>query len=194
MLNEERKEISLTHLSSEYKYLSDLTITRTRDANTFWISSIATIGAFLSISIKFENWIPILLIFYILPPFIYGISWQLDAILRIRTYIITFIDPELKGGWSFAWNMHPIRVRRYSHHLYTIPAIYSLIYIVIIIFILLISNKYFPYGKIEFIGIFICPIILVILSMVYMFKMFSLKLAKEYMDGWKMAKINFIFK
>ena len=183
-MKDHRRIISLKQLENEYKYLNDLSITRTKDANTFWISSIVTIGGFLSVAIKFDSWVPLLLTFYIIPPFILGIIWQLDAVLRAPTYIAVIIDPKLHGGYTFFWDNHPLRLTTNAKYTQVIPMIYATIYIVISIFILLLSFSIFPYGLISFIAIYLPPIFILIISMIIMIISFSTKRTNSYVEGW----------
>ena len=188
-----KKIIHIDQLSNEYKYLGDLSITRIKDANTFWISSIVTTAGFLSVAISLHDWVPLLLIFYIIPPFIFGITWQLDGIIRVRTYIAVIIDPELHGGYTSCWDDHPIRKSTNEKYTQVIPLIFSVIYIVLCIFLLLLSHKMFPYNIYAYLGIFISPIIILVISIICMIESLSAKRTKKYIDGWLKMKDGYTF-
>ncbi len=176
--------MDINNASNEYKYLNDLTLARIRDANLFWISSIGSLGVITMYASRLESWFLIFVELFLIPLFVYAISWQLDGIIRIRTYIGEFLEPKLGGQWESAWKKHPLIKRKYFIF-NGVSLVYSLIYIVILAILDVLA---FNVCEVKDAYFYICMSIanvMVIISCVFLYRSFSTRRFTAYQIGWE---------
>lgn len=172
----------------EYKYLNDLTMARIRDANLFWISSIGSLGLITSFATRLENYILVLVEFLLIPPFIYAISWQLDGIARVRTYVSEIIEPEIGGLWEVGWKKHPLLKSKSYFVINGIPLIFITIYLIIVIILdLIVLELCKQTTYLIYIYLFSANL-LVVWSCFILKQSFSVKKFVQYRQGWRTVR------
>lgn len=172
----------------ELSYLNNLTLTRIKDTNVIWLTSLGTVAGLIGLSVQTKMWVLTYIALFMLPAFIYSISWQLDGIARIRTYVKVCIEPILGGEWETRWPQHPYMNKRVI--LFSVPLIYSWIYLFATSLLCYLGWLYRELNIWIFIAIYSIPLIAIVISLYSMLNSFSMKAFMRYEAGWMEIKLR----
>ena len=171
-------------IESEYKYLNDLTLARIRDANSFWITSMILLSGVCVLADKMQNWLIIIPGLLSMIPICHAISWNLEGIMRARTYIAIVIEPTLGGFWEKAWSNHPVMKKNFFPP-EIVPIIFISMYVTMTIYMNIIAMHLCN----NIMGIILIIIVdtFILFGFAKIFNSFSRSKWKEYTDGWKLV-------
>jgi hypothetical protein len=172
-------------LREELTYLNNLSLLRTKTANVIWLTSLGTIAGLITFTQSTNNWIFCFIALILLPGFILSISWQLDGIARIRTYIRKVLQPRLGGIWEDKWPTHPIIKNKRRFLLLSVGFIYFWMYSALVLLLLYLAWQCWTDSICIFSLFFSIPILFIIISMFMLFSSFSSKTFEEYNRGWE---------
>jgi len=174
--------------TEELKYLNNLTLTRIKDANVIWLTSLGTVAGLIGLSVQTKIWVFTYVALFMLPGFIYSIAWQLDGIARIRTYIKVCLQPVLGGEWETRWPKHPFVNKHRRLVLFSVPLIFSWIYLFAASLLCYVGWLYFEMSIWIFIAIYSIPLVAIVITLYAMLDSFSVRAFTRYETGWKEMK------
>ncbi|WP_320172508.1 PHB depolymerase family esterase [Maridesulfovibrio sp.] len=178
-------KISKEAAQNEYKYLNDLTLARIRDTNYFWITSMIILTGVCALANELKGWFIVIPGMLSIIPICYALAWNLEGIVRMRTYIACMLEPSTQGGWEKAWSNHPLLTKKKIFAPEVVPGIFIAMYAIMLVYMLMIAKCHWPYGLFFFILIFLPVILWVAYGLRVLYLSFASTTWKEYVKGWE---------
>ena len=171
----------------EYRFLVQNFLTRANTANNFWITGFATASALLyGIYDKNDHKILIFSII-LLAIFNWAMAWQLEEIVKLRTYMRIVLETRLNIIWERAWyeldktSRMAKRSRREVVYIFILPYAFFVLTMIYVTY----TKKGFANSSCLYYISFIISLIIYLFSMYRVYAVYSMKSFREYISNWK---------
>lgn len=171
----------------EYRFLVQNFLTRANTANNFWITGFATASALLyGVYEKNDHKILIFSII-LLSIFNWAMAWQLEEIVKLRTYMRVVLETRLNIIWEQAWyeldktTRIAKRSRREVIYIFVLPYAF---FIATMIYVTYSKNGFVNPSRLYMLS-FIFSLCVYLVSMYRVYSVYSKKSFRRYLSCWK---------